>query len=64
MQGMTQRLVQEIAETIVDDLFINGQGEEAQRLVLMNRDERPLGGWSRAAVTERIARTLKEHIEP
>lgn len=53
----------EIAERIADDLFHNGAGEEADRLVLTkdnNRDghsrqpTRDLGGWSKRAVAVRV----------
>lgn len=47
------------AERIVDYLFINGQGSEAERLVRTSASGGDLGGWSKRAATERIFRTLK-----
>lgn len=60
-----------IAETIVRDLFSNGAGEEAKRLMLLlpystdrgvcGRD-RDGGGWSREAAAHRIATILRRHL--
>lgn len=49
-----------VSEKIVDDLFVNGQGQEAERLVLMSCDRKDLGGWSRRAVVDRIVQALNE----
>jgi thiamine biosynthesis lipoprotein ApbE len=50
-----------LAQEIADDLFMNGQGQEATRLVLTV--DRPLkldlGGLSKPVVVDRIARALK-----
>lgn len=60
---MNERQMRELAETIADDLFINGAGDEADRLVLTidKPTERNLGGWSRRAVTERVIKALREY---
>ena len=41
-------------DALVADLFTNGLGEEAERLVLVDARNRDLGGWCRTAVTDRI----------
>ena len=54
------RTPQEIARMIADDLFANGAGELAERLVLTvdGPPKRNLGGWSKAAVITRITSLL------
>lgn len=63
MHSMNERQMRELAETIADDLFINGCAEEANRLVLTKDKpvERNLGGWSRRAVVERVVKALREY---
>lgn len=41
---------------IIDDLFISGGGRriEGDRIALMSKDGRDLGGWCKAAILERI----------
>lgn len=51
---------EQLADDIIDALFVNGSGEEAQRLVLtvdtpMRRD---LGGWGRLPARDAILRVL------
>jgi hypothetical protein len=50
-----------LAQAIADDLFTNGEGKHATRLLLVV--DRPLkldlGGWSKTAVVDRIVRVLK-----
>lgn len=50
----------QIAERIVKELFINGQGSKADRLVLTTSDGRDLGGWCERAVVDVIVNGLKE----
>lgn len=56
--------IQAQASEIADDLFCNGQGDEATRLVLVVDDDSdalnpfPIGGWCKRAVVERIAAAL------
>lgn len=47
-------------KNVVDELFRNGCGDEAQRLVLMTADGRNLGGWCREAVTDRLVKHLRK----
>lgn len=56
------------AEALVDDLFTNGNGDKADRLVLW-RDTVPeirygasctLGGWSRGPVLDRVEAALRQ----
>lgn len=59
-----------IARRIADQLFTNGQGEKATRLILVREDHlaqarlqdpaRDLGGLSRTAVEDRIIAVLEE----
>lgn len=48
----------EAVERAVDELFVNGQGEQAHRLVLTGMDGRDLGGWCKQAVINTIERAL------
>lgn len=43
-----------LVEKIVEDLFTNGFGQKAERLVLTSVDGRDLGGWCRGAMRDRI----------
>lgn len=49
----------ELAASIADDLFKNGNNEVARRLVLELFDKRDGGGWNRAAVVNLISRRLE-----
>lgn len=51
-----------LAKRIADDLFVNGMGQEAERLVLTvdGPPTRDLGGWCKAAVVDRISGILME----
>jgi hypothetical protein len=51
------------ARKIVADLFVNGNGDEAHRLVLMTADGRDLGGWCRQSVVDRIAEGISKASE-
>jgi len=58
MQSDADRL-RELAEAIAADLFVNGFGAEAERLVLTSDSTgRTHGGWCRGAVVDRIAARL------
>jgi hypothetical protein len=52
----------EIAEAIADALFVNGLGEQADRLVMKKRDQAhgDLGGWCHAAVRGVAGRVLEQ----
>ena len=53
--------LQQLVADIVDDLFTNGQGERADRLVLVidnGRPPRDIGGWGRGAMHDRILKHL------
>ncbi len=51
-----------LAEQIAEDLFTNGSGQTAQRLVLtVDTPKRlDLGGWSRAGFVDRVTDILRE----
>ena len=49
----------QLAERIVEQLFVNGQGKEAERLVLMSCDNKNLGGWSKRAVVDVIVNQVR-----
>jgi hypothetical protein len=47
---------------IVDDLFVNGEGEQADRLVLWQDDTgRNLGGWAKVPIFHRIEKIVREN---
>jgi len=49
----------ELAEAIVRDLFVNGAGQQAARLVLFDHHGRDLGGWGREPARDRIETALQ-----
>ena len=49
-----------LAKRIADYLFINGAGQQADRLVLMLPDERDGGGWCKQAAMDQIDRAIRE----
>lgn len=51
----------ELAKQITDELFTNGIGERAKRLVLELEDGKDGGGWCKEAVEDVIERILKEN---
>jgi hypothetical protein len=54
----TARRHRQIADAIVDRLFINGSGERAERLMLEWPLKNDLGGWCRSAVRDVIVAAL------
>jgi len=50
---------EDAAREIVAELFRNGAGEEAERLVLEGASTRDLGGWNREAVRTLVVRVLE-----
>jgi len=54
-------LRRQVAEQIAADLFTNGDGEKAQRLVSELSDGRDGGGWCESAVVDRVAMLLDKH---
>jgi len=48
----------ELANQIARELFTNGQGNVAARLVLMSEHQQNLGGWSEVALQDRIFEAL------
>jgi hypothetical protein len=54
----------QIAERITTELFTNGQGQHADRLVLTQRlgsgAEADLGGWCEGAIRDRLLHALRE----
>lgn len=53
---------QSVAREIADDLFRNGGGQVAERLVLELPDGREGGGWCHSAAIDRIATILQASI--
>jgi len=51
-------LREEDIKRAVEDLFQNGAGEKAVRLVLMSHDGRILGGWSKEPLINQLCRSL------
>lgn len=54
---------QKLAATIADDLFTNGNGDEADHLVLELPNGRNGGGWCKSAVAGRIERAMNAAVE-
>ena len=52
----------DVAENIAERLFVNGQGTEAHRLVLMSIHGSDLGGWCKQAVVDQIVCVLKDSL--
>lgn len=52
--------LQALVEQAVDSLFVNGQGERADRLVLTRDSDPPrdLGGWCKGAIVDRLLAAL------
>jgi hypothetical protein len=48
----------EIADRIVAALFVNGCGEQGERLVMRSHDGRDQGGWSRRGAKLQILKAL------
>lgn len=60
---MTEKRARRVARRIAKRLFINGQGDRAERPVLTidragEGNDRNLGGWGEAPVADQIARVL------
>jgi len=51
--------IEKVADEIVENLFENGYGEKAQRLVLELEDGSNGGGWCKQAVKDVIVAKLK-----
>lgn len=52
-----------LATRIAKDLFTNGMKERADRLALMSKDGRDLGGWGLEPMRDRIANALEQQAE-
>jgi hypothetical protein len=48
----------QLAQKIVDEIMTNGAGQRADRLVLMTKENRDLGGWCERALCDRIAMVI------
>ena len=48
-------IVELLPKQIADDLFVNGSGDKADRLMLVDENNRDLGGWCHQAVVDRAA---------
>lgn len=53
-----RQLVDQLAAKIAADLFTNGQGRHADRLVLTDKHGHDLGGWGEGPAADRIAGLL------
>jgi hypothetical protein len=57
-------VLESIADEIISGLFVNGFGQVADRLALMDDTrKRDLGGWCRGAVRDRIIAVLQTHTK-
>jgi hypothetical protein len=52
----------QIANEIVEQLFTNGFGNVAERLVMLSANGRNLGGWSQDAVRDQVLKVLEEQV--
>ena len=52
-----------LARKIVNRLFVNGQGQNAKRLVLELADNSNGGGWCVGAAVEAVRQVLGKHIQ-
>lgn len=61
---MTEQEIQTIARKIADHVFVNGQGEKANRLVLTTDvpTHFDLGGWGKEPFIDRVAAILREEL--
>jgi hypothetical protein len=60
---MSVAKIDALARLIADDLFVNGSGDQADRLVLwVDADERNLGGWAKRAVVDRVRTHLRRAV--
>lgn len=57
---MTPQQIGEAATKIAAYLFVNGNGEEGERLVLTDSDGKDLGGWCKEAVLGVIVKQIRE----
>ena len=65
IKTMTNGAARLLAERIARDLFTNGQGEHADRLVLVVAGvSYDLGGWCESAVVDRIVMALTHPLQP
>lgn len=53
-----RRAANRATNAIIDELFVNGIGEEADRLVLTSKDGRDLGGLCKDAVIDRVRKVI------
>ena len=58
-EQLAQRLANLLAAQIADRLFVNGDGEEAQRLMLLSPNGKDLGGFCKRAAIDQIMRVLR-----
>jgi hypothetical protein len=64
---MTSRAhLEQLIARFVDDLFVNGSGQQADRLVLTvdGPPSRDLGGWCKAAIADRLREALALVLGP
>lgn len=56
---MKEEDARKLATETADELFTNGSGEHAKRLVLEGENKRDLGGWCEDVVVERLTRWIQ-----
>ena len=55
--------IRTLAKEITEDLFTNGEGVRAHRLVLEAYKTQDMGGWSEQAVQSRIEAIIRKRVE-
>ena len=49
-----------LADACAAELMVNGMGQKAERLVLISRNGRDLGGWGRLPLRDRILAAMQK----
>ena len=60
---MTRKRQRKLAKDIASKLFRNGYGQEAVRLVTLDKEGLDIGGWCKEAVVNQIMDLLKEKYQ-
>jgi len=59
---LSQLIAIELSQVVAADLFTNGNGDTAERLILELAEGEDGGGWSREAATKRIAFIIQKWL--
>lgn len=59
---LTKTRIEKIVSEIIDKIFTNGFGQEAERLMLVLPGKGDGGGWGRGPLRDLIAKELSERL--